>query len=170
MTTTDQVEPEQADATITISLNYRDAQKYTRNAAHPAHPYVLARIREALESEPWASRVSITIPVETARIFIRKSTRPIRLWTGQTMKSLLQMAVAEYDEQHPAGEAAETSATEPATEPVEPEGPPIVREPYRDEEDEEDPEDDDQDPDGDTESVIMEDVVDAPPEGQDQDR
>lgn len=164
MTTTDQVEPEQADATITISLNYRDAQKYTRNAAHPAHPYVLARIREALESEPWASRVEITIPVETARIFIRKSTRPIRLWTGQTMKSLLQMAVTEYDEQHPAGEAAETSATEP-------EGPPIVREPYRDEEDEEDPDGDGgQDPDDTMESVTMEDVVDSPQEDRDQDR
>lgn len=100
MTTTQETDP-----TVTISLHYRDAQKYVRNANHPAHPEVLARVRGALEAEPWASRVDVTVSLDAARTFIRKSNRPIRLWSGQTMKSLLEMAVAEYDEEHPSGTA-----------------------------------------------------------------
>jgi hypothetical protein len=143
--------------TVTISLHYRDAQRYARGARRPASPEVLSAIREALEANPWESRLTITVPVETARTFVRKSTRPMRLYTGQTMKSLLEFALAEYDEAHPADLAG----------PVEPDGtmtsdsdgfmsetqdnPDDIDNPYEDEAD-------------DDTTTTMDDVVDAPTE------
>jgi hypothetical protein len=98
--------------TVTISLHHSDAVRYVRSARRPAVPEVRDLIKEVVDQDPFAARHDIVIPVATARTFVKKSTRPLRLWTGQTMKSLLQYALEEYDEQH--------STVTP--EPVEPDG------------------------------------------------
>lgn len=85
--------------TVTISLHHSDAVRYVRVARRPAVPEVRELIKSAVDRDPFAARHDIVIPVETARTFVRKSTRPLRLWTGQTMKSLLQLALQEYEDQ-----------------------------------------------------------------------
>lgn len=81
--------------TITFTMNYRDADQYSTWARRPALASVRDAIRQGVReyNRGVDSRVTVTITREDAEAFVRKSTRPWRLPSGATVKSLIQLAL-----------------------------------------------------------------------------